>query len=203
MATSEAMTGDGDIVERKAALRRTAAERRDRLHAGADATVGADLIKYLSDPWMPPAGAVVSGFWPFRSEIDLCPLLTELHGRGARVCLPVVAGKAKPLIFRHWWPGMELAAGNFGVLTPPPQAEQLRPDWLLIPLLAFDVAGCRLGYGGGFYDRTLQELRSDGRTVAAIGVAYAGQQVDEVPRVDYDQPLNAILTERGLIEPEK
>ncbi len=141
----------------------------------------------------PPADAVVAGFWPMAQEIDIRPLLHALHGRGNVVALPVTPRRGQALTFRRWQPGDVLVAEKFGTLRP--IGDEIVPDVLLIPLLAFDLAGRRLGYGGGFYDRTLAGLPSRFR----LGCAFAAQQVDAVPFGPYDMTLDAVATERGII----
>jgi 5-formyltetrahydrofolate cyclo-ligase len=141
----------------------------------------------------PPPGAVVAGFWPMRGEIDLRPLLQALHARGHVVVLPETPPRGQPLLFRRWWPGMTMLAGRFGTFFPGGAADT--PDVLFVPLLAFDRSGRRLGYGGGYYDRTLAALPG----AVAIGCAFAAQELDAVPAADYDARLDAIATERGVI----
>jgi 5-formyltetrahydrofolate cyclo-ligase len=141
----------------------------------------------------PPPGAAVSGFWPMPGEIDLRPLLTALHGRGHPILLPHTPKLGNPLIFRRWHPGAEMVRERFGSYRP--TGETGTPDWLFVPLLAFDTAGRRLGYGGGFYDRTLPLLPG----ARIIGCAFAAQQLDEVPAGEYDTTLHAVATERGVI----
>src|SRR5690606_25805829 len=114
-----------------------------------------------------PAGVAVSAYWPLPEELDPRPLATRLHAAGHPVGLPVVVARGAPLLFRLWQPGMTLVEGAYRVLTPPPEAPEVVPAVLLMPLLAFDGAGFRLGYGGGFYDRTLAGLRARGH---AIGI---------------------------------
>ncbi len=114
-------------------------------------------------------------------------------------CLPIVLGHGLPLEFRRWYPGEPTQPGMWKIPRPLPDAELVVPDVLLVPMLAFDRHGYRLGYGGGFYDRTLDQLRAK-KNVIAIGVAYAGQEVDAVPRGPHDQPLDYVLTEQGLIQ---
>ena len=140
-------------------------------------------------------GLVVSGFWPIKDEIDIRPLMTDLHDKGCRLALPVVQGRGLPLLFRAWRPGDPLEAGAFGTLQPPAHHETLEPDALLVPLLACDMEGWRLGYGGGFYDRTLLGLRAR-RTVTAVGVGFDGQIVPDVPHGPDDQRLDWMLTDR-------
>jgi 5-formyltetrahydrofolate cyclo-ligase len=123
----------------------------------------------------------------------------ELHRRGHPVGLPVIVGKGRPLMFRRWQPDAQLVPGEFRVMTPPPSAPEVIPKLLLVPLLAFDRAGYRLGYGGGFYDRTIAALRAAGDAVA-VGVALAAQEVASVPRDDTDQPLDWIVTDLEAID---
>lgn len=145
---------------------------------------------------------VVAGYWPIRSEIDPRPLMRALLGRGGRLSLPVIEGEGLPLTFREWTPGAVMEPGPYGAEVPKGGA-WLRPDLLLVPLLAFDAGGRRLGYGGGFYDRTLGELRAtrpDGTLpLRAIGLGFAAQQMKAVPTEETDQPLDAVVTEEGVL----
>lgn len=181
-----------DIDEAKRALRREALARRSALTAPADAT--ARLLANLTDAGLVPDGAPVSGFWSIGDEIDVRPALLALRTRGHEIGLPVVVRRAQPLVFRAWRDGDQMAAGPFGIREPLPSAPEISPVVLLVPLLAFDREGYRLGYGGGFYDRTLAALRERGEIVA-VGTAWAGQEVAHVPRDRYDQRLDWILTE--------
>ena len=144
---------------------------------------------------------MVSAYWPFRTEIDPRPLMRRLIHAGARIALPVTPakGSAEALRFKIWAAGDELHPGAFGVHEPHPGAEAAEPDLLLVPLLAFDRSGGRLGYGAGHYDRALERLRAI-KPLRAIGLAFAAQEVDTVPTKTHDQPLDAILTERAFIE---
>jgi 5-formyltetrahydrofolate cyclo-ligase len=145
-----------------------------------------------------PAGLAISAYWPLSDEMDPRPLIHHLHDAGHSIGLPAVLGRGLPLAFRRWEPDMELEIGHFGVLTPPLGAPEIVPSLLLVPLLAFDRAGYRLGYGGGFYDRTLAGLRA-GTEITAVGIAFALQEVPAVPREPTDQPLDWIVTEREAI----
>ena len=187
------------LMQIKADLRRTAGARRGAI-AGDTAAV---TDRFLAAVAMPP-GATVSGYWPMRSELDPRPLMSALSARGHPVCLPVVTGKDRPLLFRAWRPGDALEPGGFGTQVPPPNQmgadqEEIVPSYLLVPLLAFDRAGYRLGYGGGFYDRTLAALRAVG-PVSAIGLAFAAQEIDSVPHDATDARLDWIVTEAEAIE---
>jgi 5-formyltetrahydrofolate cyclo-ligase len=190
-------------IEKKT-LRRAAAERRAGLARAAGAAAGEALRdRFLASVPLPPACAAISGFWSMGDEIDVRPLLAALDERGYRCCLPVTAGRGKPLVFRHWTRGLALVPGGFGTSVPPPDAAIAVPDLLIVPLLAFDRGGHRLGYGGGFYDRTLEALRERAHPHVAVGVAYAGQEVLTVPCHDGDQRLDWIVTEREAFRVER
>ncbi len=144
-----------------------------------------------------PSDTVVSAYWPMGSELDPRPAMRELHGRGHSIGLPVVVEAERPLLFRAWSPGDALEAAGFNTQVPGAHKAELGPRVVLVPLLAFDRAGYRLGYGGGFYDRTLAKLRAEGE-VLAVGLAYADQEVPEVPRDGNDQQLDRLVTEAGV-----
>ncbi len=141
---------------------------------------------------------MISGFYPFESEIDVRPLLGKLGGEGWTTALPVIVGKDRALEFRRWYPGEPTVAGRWNIPRPVEDAPVVTPDVLLVPMLAFDRTGFRLGYGGGFYDRTLADLKMR-KSVVAIGVAYAAQEVDFVPRGPHDMPLDFVMTEREVM----
>ena len=181
----------------KANLRREASARRKQAHA-AHPQAGLALMQHFKAAIQAPAGAAISGFWPMGNEIDAVPLLQQLHVSGHPIGLPVVMGKGEPLLFRAWHPGLGLIPGGFGTEVPPASSPELVPDILIVPLLAFDAEGYRLGYGGGFYDRTLEKLRKASRVrPLAVGVAFSAQHVGRVPRDHYDQPLDWIVTEKS------
>lgn len=142
------------------------------------------------------AGAIVSGFASLANELDCVPLLARLSGEGLALALPIVTGKGKPLTFRRWSPGDAMDAGVWDIPQPKADKPVVEPDILLVPLLAVDEAGWRLGYGGGFYDRTLRDLRGR-KPILAVGLAYEEQVVDAVPHLDYDEPLDWVLTPGG------
>ncbi len=178
-----------DLAEAKRAARAAALARR----AGSDPALGAALARHVLADMPPPAGAKVSGFWPMGDEIDIRPLLHALHERGHAVLLPHTPRLGNPLIFRHWHPDIAMIPERFGTFRP--DGEIGVPDWLFVPLLAFDRAGRRLGYGGGFYDRTLAGLPG----AVAVGCAYAAQEADEVPADGLDMRLDAVATEESVI----
>jgi 5-formyltetrahydrofolate cyclo-ligase len=139
--------------------------------------------------------AVVAGFWPMAEELDIRPLLMELANQGCQLALPVVAAKKQPLLFRAWRPGDPLEAGPFGTLQPTAKRAVVEPEALIVPLLAVDEEGWRLGYGGGFYDRTIEALRARKR-VTTVGVGFNEQIVPEVPHDLNDQRLDWLLTDK-------
>lgn len=186
-----------NLVERKAAARAEAFQRRKAAFAGRRPGDD-DHLRAALRRW---PGAVLAGYMPMRTEIDCLPAMAA-HleaGRGGRVCVPVIPGSDQPLDFREWTPAAPMVAGAFGALVPE-GGDWLTPTVLIVPLLAFDRRGYRLGYGGGFYDRTLERLRARG-PVTAIGFAFAAQEVDEVPTEPTDQPLDLIVTETGAFAP--
>jgi 5-formyltetrahydrofolate cyclo-ligase len=136
---------------------------------------------------------------PLRSEINPLPLMRRLADAGAALALPVVAGRGKPLIMRTYRWGEPLVAGVWGIREPPPTAPEVPPDLLLVPLLAFDRAGARLGYGAGYYDMTIAALRAR-KPVTAVGVAFAAQELAQVPTGPRDARLDLVLTEREIID---
>ena len=181
----------------KSTARKSAEKLRDAAHANlaeiAKISLTTSGLEFLGPDL---AGKTVSGFLPYRSEIDVTGLLAALAKKGCRTCLPVVTGKARPLLFRQWQVGDQTEPGAWNIPAPLQSAPIVAPDVLLVPLLAFDKFGFRLGYGGGFYDRTIESLAKK-QKIITIGVAYSGQQVTTVPRDKHDQKLDWILTEKG------
>jgi len=169
------------------------ARRRDLAALAPDAAERA--AEHLPLDHLPPF-AIVAGYHALGSELSPWPVLRKLAARGARIALPVALEQHAPLIFRAWSAGQPLEPDAARIPSPTAGAEILTPNLLLVPLLAFDGAGHRLGQGGGYYDRTLEVLRRAG-PLFAIGLAYAGQQVEAMPHAAHDQPLDAILTETG------
>lgn len=194
--------GHAESLKAEKARLRTAAKQR---RAAAAESAGAGAADALRDHVLAAvdlaAGTVVSAYWPMGDEMDPRPLMEALHERGHTLCLPVTAGKGRPLVFRAWAPDDRLLDGGFGTRIPWPDKPELTPRVLLVPLLLFDRAGYRLGYGGGFYDRTLAALRGRDPEVQAVGLAYAAQEVPDVPHDADDQRLDRVVTEQGLVVP--
>lgn len=144
------------------------------------------------------AAPAIAAFWPMGEEIDIRPLLQALHEDGHPLCLPRTPRRGEPLTFHGWQPGDPLERGPLGTSQPPALAPVIEPDALIVPLLAVDPAGFRLGYGGGYYDRTLTRLRRR-RAITAIGVGFDDQRVARVPTGPDDARLDFLLTERALL----
>lgn len=179
-------------------IRRDVLGRRDRTDAAWRAAA-AQAVAGRPLPVSIPAGAVVSGFMPIRSEINPIPLMRRLAEAGAKLALPVVIGRSQPLILRAWSIGDPLVRRQWGIREPGASAPEVFPDVVLAPLAAFDRRGFRVGYGAGYYDMTLNALRAR-KSVAALGLAFAMQEVDAVPIESHDARLDFILTERETID---
>jgi 5-formyltetrahydrofolate cyclo-ligase len=177
------------IAAQKAVLRAEALARRRGFDPAAGEALAAVVLREVA---LPP-DATVAGVWPLSGELDLRPLLHALHARGLSIVLPETPPRGLPLVFRRWTPGCAMLPERFGTLRP--DGKVAVPDVVFVPLLAFDDRGYRLGYGGGYYDRTLQGLRG----VDAIGFGYAAQMVKRVPIEPHDIPLRRIATETGMI----
>ena len=193
---------DCDMTEasatEKSRLRAEAMTRRDALSAD-QRQAASEAIAARPFPLPIRTGTIVSGFMPLKSEINPLPLLRKLAGEGARLALPVIGGRGQPLVMREWTWGEPLAAGVWGIREPLAQAPAVDPDIVLTPLLAFDRARHRLGYGGGYYDLTIAQLR-ERKTIVAVGIAFAVQEVFTVPVTPRDAPLDLVLTEREVID---
>ena len=186
------------IDDAKAQLRAALRARRDALPPG-ERQAAAEAIAARTFPLPVGPSTIVSGFMPLKSEINTLPLLEKLAGAGASLALPVVVGRGKPLIMRAWRWGEPLGAGVWGIREPRPEAPEVEPDILLVPLLAFDRRGQRIGYGAGYYDMTIARLRTH-KPITAIGIAFAAQEVANVPANGFDAPLDLVLTEREVVD---
>ncbi len=182
----------------KPALRRQARAARAMAFAAGDESAALAVCHSVLAQNLVPAGATVGGYWPTGTELDCRPLLHALHDLGCWCALPVVVGAAQPLRFRLWQPGGILVRGSAGTLEPADGAPELLPEIVLVPLLAFDATGHRLGQGGGHYDRTLAAMRGSGDPINAIGLAFAAQELPRLPATHHDQPLNWIVTEASV-----
>ncbi|WP_298359285.1 5-formyltetrahydrofolate cyclo-ligase [uncultured Litoreibacter sp.] len=183
------------MTELKAQARKAAFQRRKLArNSEADAQATAQLLKVL----MPLKGAPLAGYMPIRTEVDPIPAMAALSSFGP-VGVPVIQGEGQALKFREWSPGCEMKDGPFGAKVPA-KGVWVTPQVLIVPLVAFTPQAMRLGYGGGFYDRTLEGLRAIG-SVTAIGYAYSAQMADQLPLEATDQPLDMIVTEQGVIIP--
>jgi len=199
-ANGQDPAGAQDPASRKKELRKQAKRRRAEAAAAAHPDAGERLAKVIENHVIPKAeGRCVSAYWPMGDEIDPRPAMHLLHAYGRTIGLPVMRGADTPLVFRQWWPDAPLAEGGFGTRMPTEDAPEVTPEVLLVPMLAFNDAGYRLGYGGGFYDRTLEDLRGENPATLAVGLAYSGQRVDDLPVGPFDQPLDALVTESGPI----
>lgn len=183
-----------DLAAIKSAARKAAFARRKEAHATGHSDESALLRQTLA----PHLGQPISAYMAMRTEIDPTPAMAEAARHGP-VAVPVIIAKGAPLRFRRWTPGVEMVDGGFGALIPV-TGDWVTPRVLIVPLVAFDRAGGRLGYGGGFYDRTLAELRAHG-PVTAIGFAWSAQEAADLPLEPTDQPLDLIVTEREVITP--
>ena len=196
--TKVKMVQSSSIEAAKAELRVAAQMLRDALSA-EERKAAAEAIAARKFPLAIAPGTIVSGFMPLKSEINPLPLLQKLAEAGARLALPAIAGRGKPLIMRAWEFGAPLDRGQWGIREPKADAPEVDPDILLVPLLAFDRAGYRLGYGAGYYDMTIHRLRAL-KPVTAVGIAFAAQEVPKIPTTPRDERLDLVLTEREVID---
>ena len=187
------------MINEKAALRERALALRKAAFERHGSEAGRRLAARGLDFLSPKPGITVSGFAAIRDEIDPSALLDWLHREGFKLALPVMEGRGKPLLMRAWAPGDEMSTVQWGIREPLASKAEVYPGVLLVPLLAFDRRGSRLGYGGGFYDRTLQKLRARA-AVTAVGISYDELEVDAVPHESYDQRLDWVLTPSGPIK---
>ena len=185
------------MQQEKARLRAVMRARRREFSAtlagGAGARLLARFLDIAAEVGVRP-GVAVGGYWPVGDEADVAPLLDHLHGLGAACLLPVVIAAGQPLAFRRWRPGLALEAGPLGTRQPGADAEAGFPAVVLVPLLAFDRRGCRLGQGGGYYDRTLPVLRRRG-PLQAVGIGLSCQEVADEPHGAADARLDWVVTE--------
>ena len=191
---------NSDAVRKaKNALREYAGARRRHAHRTAGPGAGVRAADHFLANIPVAPGAVISGYWPIGEEFDVMPILRRMSAAGYRCALPFVETLRHVLIFREWRPGAPMIAGPFQIPEPTDAAGELTPTILLTPLLAYDSAGFRLGYGGGYYDGALATLRAGVGPVQAVGMAFSEQMVERVPHGDQDEQLDWIVTERGAM----
>jgi 5-formyltetrahydrofolate cyclo-ligase len=182
----------------KAELRATALAAREKL-SDKQRTAAAGALAKRGLPIEIIQGLIVSGYSPIRNEIDPEPLMKTLADRGARLALPSVNARGKALIFRVWRPGDRLTMGMLGIPEPSTAAAEVVPDIMLVPLAAFDQAGHRIGYGAGHYDHTFAHLRKS-KAITGIGLAFAVQEIESIPALSHDVPLDYVLTEKHVFD---
>ncbi|WP_341864357.1 5-formyltetrahydrofolate cyclo-ligase [Gymnodinialimonas sp. 57CJ19] len=187
------------IQDLKATARAAAFAARKAAHAKATATVPSATAHLLAAIG-PAEGRIIAGYMAMRTELSPLPAMAALHGAGARICVPIIKANGQPLAFQEWTPTTAMIPGAFGASVPA-EGDWLTPDTLIVPLVAFDARLNRLGYGGGFYDRTLEQLRAAAPT-RAIGFAFAAQMLPDVPQEPTDQPLDVLITENGPLAAE-
>jgi len=187
------------VWQAKNALREYAGARRRLAHRQSGPGAGVRAADHFLANVPVAPGAIVSGYWPIRDEFDVMPVMRRISGAGYRCALPFVDKKRHVLIFREWRPGTVMLEGPFRIPEPTEEAAVLTPSLLLVPLLAYDSEGFRLGYGGGYYDGALADLRAADGPVLAVGMAFSEQLVERVPHGTRDQQLDWIVTERGAM----
>lgn len=181
---------DGKEAQRRAVLAwRAGLDRRTQEEAAQKL-----MSRALAELAFPPS-TVIAGYWPIRSEIDPRPLMFALQKKGYRLALPVI--ETGEILFRTWAFNDSLAEGAFSTSEPASTAPEVKPDVLFVPLVAFDGARNRLGYGKGYYDKALSRLRRN-HVVRVIGLAYEGQKLDALVVEDHDEPLDMVITEQGV-----
>jgi 5-formyltetrahydrofolate cyclo-ligase len=171
---------------------------RDALPA-EERQAAAETIAARGLPVEVKPGAIVSGFMPLKSEINPLPLLRKLAAQGAQLALPCIDKRGKPLIMRAWQFGDAFKSGQWGIREPMPEAPEVAPDILIVPLACFDRTGHRIGYGAGYYDMTIARFRAQ-KAVTAIGIAFAAQEIPTVPATERDERLDFVLTEKEVID---
>ena len=198
MPPSEPASQQPEPALEKAALRKQVARNRSLLMT-EHPSAGDDLTSHLDEVLQRCGKGIYAAYLPIRSELSPLPLVAALADRGIVTAMPVTPPPGNPLTFYRWAPGMGLDEGPYGTKQPTLGSDRVIPDVILAPMLAFDAGCWRLGYGGGFYDRSIAELRESGHEVVAIGIAFGRQQVDKVPTGSYDMPLDAVWTPDGVV----
>lgn len=190
---------EADVRRWRKAERERLTGLRMALRAACRQAHDARVIDRLEAAIGPVRGRVVSAYWPFKAEPDLRPLMKAIVGAGGRCALPVVVAKGQPLVFRAWAPGEKLVPGVWKIPVPPPTAEAVVPDVVIAPVIGFDAACYRLGYGGGFFDRTLASLAA--KRPLVLGVGYALAAIPTIYPQWHDIPMDLVVTEAGVVRP--
>ncbi len=180
-------------------IRIEALAKRERLAVEA-ALLASEAICVRLIQIVSGSATVLAGYRSIRGEVDVSGALAGCEAMGLRLCLPVVEAVDKPLYFRKWRFGEVLERGRYGVEVPEAGAGASRPDAVLVPLVAFDRGGQRLGYGAGYYDRTIRHLRTLAKRPLMIGVGYSIQEVEQIPVDRFDEKLDMIITEKDVIK---
>jgi 5,10-methenyltetrahydrofolate synthetase len=188
-----------DILAWKAGLRSQLLATRLAVSAADRTRWQAAITQHLLDGFGQLAGMTIGMYWPYQGEFDPRHAVRHFRDRGATAALPEVVQKAAPLQFKSWWPGVPMGRGAYGIAVPLGTALVV-PQALLIPPVGFDARGFRLGYGGGFYDRTLASLAP---RPLAIGVAFELSRVDSIRPQPFDLPMDYVVTERGIFKTRK
>ncbi len=181
----------------KSALRQSFLERRLQMLPNDRANASQAIFEAFFKNVQMTNNAIVAGYWPIKAEVDVMLILRELLGKGHRCALPHVASESAPLLFRHWDEKTKMVTGKLGIHEPATGSATLIPDIMLVPLLAFDTKGHRLGYGAGFYDRTIARLKKQ-KSVRTIGLAYEMQMYGEIPKGENDVKIDMIITDRNI-----
>ena len=181
------------LRKKQAAIRASAAKSEPNA-----AEMLASFAEILAERLALEKDMIVSGYYPIRTELSPLLLMEELKVLGLKTALPATTDVGNPLVFHLWQQGDNLIEGAYGTSEPMKSADEVTPDCLLVPLLAFDKTGKRLGYGGGFYDRSIVAIRATKPKAKSVGIAYSAQEVDQVPTGAHDTPLDAVLTEQGF-----
>ena len=176
----------------KEQLREQAKKTRDKIH---DPHKGLALCDNFLKSIEIPTNSVIAAYWPTGSEIDVKPLMLKLYDDGHNLCLPCVTQEEAPLIFREWQPETVMVKSRFKICEPCKQQEEVIPTMIITPLLAFDKLKHRIGYGRGYYDRTINSLRASDSNLSVLGVAYSEQEIEQIPANEYDMQLDKIITE--------
>ena len=185
-------------METKDAIREMMKTRRAAVSEDDSKTVEHRIAARFSRIVKLPPRCAVALYWPINNEVGTIALAHELHKMGHLVVMPTIETPGRPLVFRRWTPLVSMIDCKHGTKAPPPDQPVLSPGLIIAPLLAFDSEGHRLGYGGGYYDRTVAALRAEGKNIGFLGLGYSFQGVPKLPAEAHDQAIDAIMSEKGV-----